>query len=250
MSNPRTILLSLSVVAILALPSSASAQTGSIVGVIERPDGLPVSNAIVRIPGTMFGETVDDLGRFRIHGVPAGVHTLQILQWSGIRDSIPAVRVAAGDTVVVRHTLAQQQPPEMTVPDRFYEPEPSRPLGFWGGLGLTATPLDPVLSVQAGIRYGFLGLQGSYFNVLSAEYPTGNGTVGATPGVDLYLYYSLQKSMAFYLCGGLSFADDNLYGFGVGYTLPFNFDTYTGPMASFGFHTLRGVEISFGVVNL
>ena len=76
---------------------------------IERPDGLPASNAIGRIPGTMFGETVDDLGRFRIHGVPVGVHTLQILQWSGIRDSIPAVRVAAGDTVIVRHTLAQRQ---------------------------------------------------------------------------------------------------------------------------------------------
>ena len=248
MSIPRTILLSLSAVATLTLPSSASAQIGSIVGVIERPDGLPESHVIVRIPGTMIGETVDELGRFELHGVPVGVYTLQILQWGRVADSISAVRVSAGDTVMVRHTLPQRKREvEESVP---YEPSPSTPLGFWGGLGLTATPLDPVLSVQAGIRYGFLGLQGSYFNVLSAEYPIGNGTVEATPGVDLYLYYSLQKSMAFYLCGGLSFADDNLYGFGVGYTLPFNFDTYTGPMASFGFHTLRGVEISFGIVNL
>lgn len=253
MMNSSTSILPLCVAIYLALmlPSPASAQTGSIIGIIEGPDGLPVSSAVVRIPGTMFGESVDELGRFRIHGLPVGVHTLEILQWGRIRDSVPSVRVTAGDTVVVRHTLARQQlQPEIDVPDRSHEPPSSTPLGFWGGLGLTATPIDPVLSLQAGVRYGFIGIQGSYFNLLNADYYAGSGNVDATPGIDLYLFYTLQSSVAFYLCGGVSFADENLYGFGIGYTVPFNFDTSDGPTIGFGFHTLRGVEVSLGWVNM
>ena len=56
--------------------------------------------------------------------------------------------------------------------------------------------------------------------------------------------------MAFYFCGGVTFAEDNLYGFGIGYTVPFDFDAPVGPTISFGLHTLRGVEVSFGVVNM
>jgi len=247
MMNPRTILSAVTTL-VLTLSSSASAQSGSIIGVIERSDGLPENHVIVRIPGTMIGETTDELGRFELHGVPVGAYTLQILQWGRVADSIPAVRVSAGDTVMVRHTLPEREPAyEQSVP---YESSPSTPLGFWGGIGLTATPTDPVLSAQAGIRYGFVGLQGTYFNVLNGEYRVGDGTVEATPGVDLYLYYTLQSSLAFYFSGGISFADDNLYGFGIGYTVPFNFDTQAGPTISFGIHTLRGVEVSFGVVNL
>ena len=250
MMNPCTILLSLSAVTALALTlsTSASAQSGSIIGVIERPDGLPEHHVIVRIPGTMIGETADELGRFELHGVPVGVYTLQILQWGRVADSIPAVRVSAGDTVMVRHTLPERKPEfEQSVP---YEPPSGTPLAFWGGIGLTATPTDPLLSAQAGVRYGFVGIQGSYFNLLNGEYQVGDEIVDATPGVDLYLFYSLQSSMAFYFCGGVTFAEDNLYGFGIGYTVPFDFDAPVGPTISFGLHTLRGVEVSFGVVNM
>lgn len=227
----------------------ATAQTGSIIGVIEDAEGLPETEIIVRIPGTMIGESADDLGRFALHGVPAGVYTLQVLRYGRFEDSIEDVRVTAGDTLVVRHRLPAWSPD----PRLQYQPDsppPPTPLGISAGLSMNATPVDPILSVQAGVRYGLIGVQGYYFNLLDAEYPVGTGSVDPAPGVDLYLYHSVGGSVAFYVCGGLAFADENLYGAGLGYTVPFDFDERAGPSLAFGFHTLRGVEVSFGVTNL
>jgi TonB-dependent SusC/RagA subfamily outer membrane receptor len=84
--------------ALLALPAAAAAQTGSITGQArDRTTGEPLNGVQVSVEGTNIGGLTDARGRYLIQNVPAGPQTLNAV-YIGYRTEQATVTVAAGGT--------------------------------------------------------------------------------------------------------------------------------------------------------
>jgi TonB-dependent SusC/RagA subfamily outer membrane receptor len=84
--------------ALLAVPAAAGAQTGSITGQArDRTTGEPLNGVQVSVEGTSLGGLSDARGRYLIQNVPAGQHTLNAV-YIGYRTEQQAVTVTAGGT--------------------------------------------------------------------------------------------------------------------------------------------------------
>jgi outer membrane receptor protein involved in Fe transport len=89
---------------VLVLAASARAQSGTISGLVQTSDGVPVAGATVRMEGTAFGALTDGHGRFRIGGLPAGGYTVLAEQMGWLTAQ---QRVELRDSLQLRFVLAQ-----------------------------------------------------------------------------------------------------------------------------------------------
>jgi len=104
-SLPGFFAIILAVVALLGMPTAATAQEGAIGGqVTSIADGENLIGVQVFIPGTSFGTLTDDGGRFRITGVPAGDYTLRA-SIIGFQGSEQPVTVVGGEVATVDFVL-------------------------------------------------------------------------------------------------------------------------------------------------
>jgi TonB-dependent SusC/RagA subfamily outer membrane receptor len=84
--------------ALLAVPAAAGAQTGTITGQArDLTTGEPLNGVQVSVEGTNLGGLSDARGRYLIQNVPAGQHTLNAV-YIGYRTEEQAVTVTAGGT--------------------------------------------------------------------------------------------------------------------------------------------------------
>jgi TonB-linked SusC/RagA family outer membrane protein len=90
-----------------AAASTLAAQTGTVTGrVIDSRTGEPVTSAQVRIVGTTLGGTVDEQGRYRVGGVPAGTHQVTA-RTIGYQPNTATFTLAAGGTATVDLALTE-----------------------------------------------------------------------------------------------------------------------------------------------
>jgi len=81
---------------LLCAPAALRAQAaGSITGVVVDAEGRQLNGATVQLVGTPLRAMTDVVGRYRIVGVPAGRHTLEVRSL-GFRDGRDTVTVGAG----------------------------------------------------------------------------------------------------------------------------------------------------------
>ena len=84
-----------------------AAQTGIVSGrVTDAASGAPVTNAQVMVVGTTIGSAVDNDGRFRITGVPAGNRQLRARS-IGYQPATASFTVGSGATATVNLTMTQ-----------------------------------------------------------------------------------------------------------------------------------------------
>lgn len=111
-SNVRIVTALASLLAVLpalALPEAAAAQAGGSDGVVvgrvlETGSGRPVRGAQVQVEGTSLRTLVDEFGRYRLTGVPAG-EVVVVAEMLGYRRASHTVTVQAGATVTVDFEL-------------------------------------------------------------------------------------------------------------------------------------------------
>ena len=109
---PRTALLALAVAAVssLVVPvqahSQVDSQTGTIAGrVVAAGVGAPLAGAQVAVLGTGISQPTGPSGQYRLTGVPAGEHVVEV-RAPGFVPQQQAVTVVAGQTVVAEFALA------------------------------------------------------------------------------------------------------------------------------------------------
>ncbi|MFB6240704.1 MAG: carboxypeptidase-like regulatory domain-containing protein, partial [Gemmatimonadota bacterium] len=91
----------------LATAVAASAQQGAITGTVTAAQsGNPVSGAQVFIEGTQFGTLTNQDGTYRLEGVPAGQHTVQV-RLIGYQRASQTVTVRAGQATTADFSLTQ-----------------------------------------------------------------------------------------------------------------------------------------------
>lgn len=89
------------VVAALAAPNAAGAQTGAVRGRVEDArSGRLLAEAYVSVPAAGIGQRSGAAGQFLLAGVPTGAHRVRV-ELAGFETGGQMVEVAAGDTVVV-----------------------------------------------------------------------------------------------------------------------------------------------------
>ncbi|MGH7599583.1 MAG: TonB-dependent receptor [bacterium] len=94
-------------VIIFVISGVASAQTGSISGVVKTKDtGAPLAGANVVIVGTSIGGASDAKGKYTIANVPSGDYKLRAT-FIGYQQSTQQVEVAAGETAVADFALIE-----------------------------------------------------------------------------------------------------------------------------------------------
>ncbi|HEX6982436.1 MAG TPA: TonB-dependent receptor [Balneolaceae bacterium] len=93
---------------LLFMASSASAQTGTIVGQVTNRAQQPVANINVTLEGTHFGSAADQQGFYKIEGVPADKYTL-IVTGVGYQTEKRLVTVENGETVTINVVLSSQK---------------------------------------------------------------------------------------------------------------------------------------------
>jgi TonB-dependent starch-binding outer membrane protein SusC len=95
------------VVTLVAAPSMAPAQQGTIIGhVTSRATDQPLGGAAIVVLGTAYGSTSDERGRFVIRGVRAGPVTVRA-QRLGYSPASQSVTVLSADSVQVNFALEQ-----------------------------------------------------------------------------------------------------------------------------------------------
>lgn len=100
-------LIAASALTILLFAAPATAQTGSITGLVtDASSARPLDNAQVSIPGTGIGGLTGANGRFLLVNVPSGEHTLRV-QLIGYGQREQTVTVAAGETASATFTLSR-----------------------------------------------------------------------------------------------------------------------------------------------
>src|SRR5690242_304917 len=92
---------------LLGAAGAANAQTGTVTGSVTDSASVAVSGADVRIDGTTLHVLTDDAGRYTLANVPAGAHTVRVLQL-GFRAATSAIMVEAGGTVNVDFHLERR----------------------------------------------------------------------------------------------------------------------------------------------
>jgi iron complex outermembrane receptor protein len=92
---------------LLAWPGMATAQQGAIEGRVVDENGTAVQNAEVQVLGQRIGAFTAADGTFRIRGVPAGTHTLEVRQPGFRKADVTAVEVRAGEITEVEVTLVR-----------------------------------------------------------------------------------------------------------------------------------------------
>ena len=86
----------------------AQGTTGKIEGTVRDQSGAPIAGAQVLIVGSAFASTTNEQGYYFLNNVPAGVMTVRA-QYIGYAPSETRnVRVFAGQTMTVNHTLEQR----------------------------------------------------------------------------------------------------------------------------------------------
>src|SRR5262245_58538247 len=95
----------LAVIAMLATPSSAQAQTGSVAGRITDEDGAPLGGATITLVEARRGAISQMNSDYVIDAVPAGSYTLQI-RLIGYRPATKSVSVEAGQRASLDLVLA------------------------------------------------------------------------------------------------------------------------------------------------
>lgn len=90
------------------LPALASAQQqGVIEGSVVDEGGTPLQNAQVAVVGTRLGDLTDAAGQFRVTGVPAGTHSLEVRLAGFRRADVTGVQVEAGEIATVEVTMSR-----------------------------------------------------------------------------------------------------------------------------------------------
>ncbi|HEX8905040.1 MAG TPA: carboxypeptidase regulatory-like domain-containing protein, partial [Longimicrobiaceae bacterium] len=94
----------------LALPLAAAAQqTGQVTGrVLDAQTGRALPAARVSVQGTPIAAPAGVDGRYTLHGVPAGEHTLAVTLLGYAPKTLTGVRVAAGGATALDVTLSAQ----------------------------------------------------------------------------------------------------------------------------------------------
>jgi outer membrane receptor for ferrienterochelin and colicins len=85
---------------LLQVPAILQAQApGAVIAgtVADRQTDSGIDGAVVLLRGTLLQARTTDRGRFRLTAVPPGTYTLSILALGYARDSLPGLRLAAGD---------------------------------------------------------------------------------------------------------------------------------------------------------
>ena len=91
---------------LLALPSVALAQTGSVTGrITEDKSGRPIESAQVNVVGTTLGAITNPEGRYTLRGVRPGTNQVRVLR-VGYAESKQPVVVVAGQPVTADFTLS------------------------------------------------------------------------------------------------------------------------------------------------
>ncbi len=100
-------------VLLLVAADSGLAQEGAISGAVTAVTGETVSGAQVFIPGTSFGTFTDEVGRYRLTGVPAGEHIVRVAsigyQGTEQRATVSPGEVATLDFVLEISAVAMDQ---------------------------------------------------------------------------------------------------------------------------------------------
>jgi outer membrane receptor for ferrienterochelin and colicins len=92
-------------VALLAFPLAAEAQSGRIAGTVSDSAKRPLENASVSVVGTRYGAISDATGRFTVSGVPAGTYTVRVQRIGNKAVEVTNVAVGAGGTAEVNVSL-------------------------------------------------------------------------------------------------------------------------------------------------
>jgi TonB-linked SusC/RagA family outer membrane protein len=103
----RALLLCLAtVLSLLGAGAEAGAQaTGTITGTVRDEAGAPVTSANVVIAGTRLGASTATDGRYRVLGVPAGMHTVTIQRIGYVPARRDSIVVGSQQTVTVDFSL-------------------------------------------------------------------------------------------------------------------------------------------------
>ncbi len=100
-------LIAASVLTILFAAAPASAQTGTVTGMVtDASSARPLDNAQVSIPGTGIGALSGTNGRFLLVNVPAGEHTIRV-QLIGYGQQQQTISVAPGETATANFNLSR-----------------------------------------------------------------------------------------------------------------------------------------------
>ncbi|HMC54349.1 MAG TPA: SusC/RagA family TonB-linked outer membrane protein [Gemmatimonadaceae bacterium] len=100
-------LVTLSLLALAAIPLSAQSQTGSVSGsVTDRASRQPLADASISVVGTVLAGRSGPDGRFRISGVPAGTFQVRANRL-GYAAETRSVTVSAGQDASVDFTIGQ-----------------------------------------------------------------------------------------------------------------------------------------------
>lgn len=102
----RSPLALLGALALLALPGTAQAQTGTVIGrVVDARTMAPVSSAQVQVVGTQIGSLTDAEGNYRIPNVQAGSREVRVIS-IGYSTETLSVDVLAGQTARLDFSLS------------------------------------------------------------------------------------------------------------------------------------------------
>lgn len=93
-----------SLLALLSASQLAAQAAGTVTGTVATPDGTPVASARVRLIGTALTTVADAKGGFRLSGVPAAAHTLDV-RMVGYAPLERSLDVIPGETFHVRLVL-------------------------------------------------------------------------------------------------------------------------------------------------
>ncbi len=100
--------MSAALLALMLLPGAASAQQGSVTGVVtDASTGLSLSGATVQVVGLNRSAITNAEGRFALLGLPAGSQQLSVA-YLGYAETTQTVNVQAGEVANVTFMLAQQ----------------------------------------------------------------------------------------------------------------------------------------------
>ena len=76
--RPRALSSQLVLLALFLYVQAATAQEGSISGVVETDDGTPLPYATIRLLDAPYGALTGEGGRYVLNSVPAGAYVLEV----------------------------------------------------------------------------------------------------------------------------------------------------------------------------